>query len=69
MFSLDQVKDALLSFDVGTAPVPSSLKATFLKDTSSAPNSTRQDHYMSALTKVTNIIAQGKIPNADVHVW
>jgi hypothetical protein len=62
IFTIDQVKDALLSFNEGTAPGPSSMKANFLKDASSAPNSTRRERYMSALTKLINILAQGKAP-------
>jgi hypothetical protein len=62
IFSTDQVVSALLSFNEGTAPGPSSLKADYLKDANSAWNTTRRKKFIVTLTRVVNLLARGKVP-------
>lgn len=53
---------ALRSFPEGTAPGPSSFRASFFKEAAFCPSPAQATRTRTALTKIVNILAAGKAP-------
>ena len=60
-FSEDDVLSAIRSFPEGTAAGPSGFRLAFLKDSVSCPNLRQGAFTRSAVTKLVNIVAAGKL--------
>ena len=60
--SEDRVRKAIRSFSEGTAPGPSSFRASFFRQAFECPSSAIASRTLTALPKVVNILAGGKAP-------
>ena len=60
-FSEDDVLSAIRSFPEGTAPGPSGFRPAILKDAISCPNRRQAASTLSAVTKLVNLVAAGKM--------
>jgi hypothetical protein len=65
-FSSEQVKKAISSFPQGTAPGPSRLRASHLKEAIGMRSQEQNDSTLSAITRVVNLLANGSCPPAVV---
>jgi hypothetical protein len=59
----DQVADALHSFDEGSAPGPSLMRASFFKNAIFTRSPQKAENALKTMTRVLNLMATGKFPS------
>ena len=62
-FNVQEIRKAILSFNTGSAPGPSGLRAEHLKKMISSPDPSSGGRVLAAITRFVNVLAAGNMPS------